>query len=107
MVIFIAMTCLICLQVILRFFMGSGFAWGEEFATFMFVWLCFLEPLLIMVIFIAMTCLICLQVILRFFMGSGFAWGEEFATFMFVWLCFPGISYAFRNNRQISVQHAA
>lgn len=26
MVIFIAMTCLICLQVILRFFMGSGFA---------------------------------------------------------------------------------
>ena len=61
------------------------------------------EPLLIMVIFIAMTCLICLQVILRFFMGSGFAWGEEFATFMFVWLCFLGISYAFRNNRQISV----
>lgn len=62
-----------------------------------------LEPLFIMIIFIVMTGLITLQVIKRFIYGSGFAWGEEFSVFMFVWIVFLGISYAFRNNRQISV----
>ena len=62
-----------------------------------------LEPLFIMVIFIVMTCLITIQVIKRFVYGSGFAWGEEFSVFMFVWIVFLGISYAFRNNRQIGV----
>jgi TRAP-type C4-dicarboxylate transport system permease small subunit len=62
-----------------------------------------LEPLFIMVIFIVMTSLITLQVIKRFIYGSGFAWGEEFSVFMFVWIVFLGISYAFRNNRQIGV----
>lgn len=33
---------LICTQVVLRFFFGAGFAWGEEFATFMFVWVAFI-----------------------------------------------------------------
>lgn len=33
---------LICTQVILRFAFGAGFAWGEEFATFMFVWCSFI-----------------------------------------------------------------
>ncbi len=61
------------------------------------------EPVLIMVVFIIMTLLLTLQVILRFLFDEGFAWAEEFATFMFVWICFLGISYAFRNNRQITV----
>lgn len=38
MIMFIAMTCLIVVQVILRFFFGSGFAWGEEVAVYLFVW---------------------------------------------------------------------
>jgi TRAP-type C4-dicarboxylate transport system permease small subunit len=38
MIMFIAMTCLIIIQVILRFFFGSGFAWGEEVAVYLFVW---------------------------------------------------------------------
>ena len=38
MIMFIAMTCLIILQVILRFFFGSGFSWGEEVAVYLFVW---------------------------------------------------------------------
>jgi len=33
---------LICTQVILRFAFGAGFSWGEEFATFMFVWCSFI-----------------------------------------------------------------
>lgn len=43
MVVFIVMSCLITLQVILRFFMGSGFAWGEEISKYMFVWITFLS----------------------------------------------------------------
>ncbi len=43
MVVFIIMTCLITLQVILRFGFGKGFAWGEEFSCFMFVWVTFLS----------------------------------------------------------------
>jgi len=62
-----------------------------------------LEPLFIMIVFIIMTSLITVQVIKRFIYGSGFAWGEEFSVFMFVWIVFLGISYAFRNNRQIGV----
>lgn len=38
MTMFLAMTCLIIIQVILRFFFGSGFAWGEEVAVYLFVW---------------------------------------------------------------------
>lgn len=38
MIMFIAMTCLIVVQVILRFFFGAGFAWGEEVAVYLFVW---------------------------------------------------------------------
>jgi len=38
----LAIILLICTQVILRFTIGAGFAWGEEFATFMFVWCCFI-----------------------------------------------------------------
>lgn len=62
-----------------------------------------LEPIFIMVIFIVMTTVITVQVLKRFLFGSGFAWGEEFSIYMFVWISFVGISYAFRNNRQISV----
>lgn len=39
MTMFIAMTCLIITQVILRFFFGAGFAWGEELAAYLFVWI--------------------------------------------------------------------
>ncbi len=38
----LAIILLICTQVILRFTIGAGFAWGEEFATFMFVWCSFI-----------------------------------------------------------------
>ncbi len=61
------------------------------------------EPIILMVSFLVMMTLISVQVFLRFIMGSGFAWGEEVSTFLFVWIVFTGISYAFRNNRQISV----
>lgn len=37
-----AIITLICTQVILRFALGAGFSWGEEFATFMFVWCSFI-----------------------------------------------------------------
>lgn len=37
-----AIILLICTQVVLRFTIGAGFAWGEEFATFMFVWTAFI-----------------------------------------------------------------
>lgn len=39
---FYLMAGLITLQVILRFVFKSGFAWGEEIARFIFVWLVFL-----------------------------------------------------------------
>lgn len=64
------------------------------------------EPIIIMILFLTMTTLITVQVITRFTLGSGFAWGEEVAVILFVWIAFLGISYAFRNNRQISVDFA-
>lgn len=42
-VMFFAMTTLITVQVILRFVFKSGFAWGEEVARFLFVWLVFMS----------------------------------------------------------------
>lgn len=63
------------------------------------------EPLIVVSIFITMSTLVTLQVILRFFFKSGFAWGEELSRYMFVWLVFSGLSYAVRNNRQISVNY--
>ncbi|RQD71492.1 MAG: TRAP transporter small permease [Tindallia sp. MSAO_Bac2] len=61
------------------------------------------EPIIIMILFLVMLSLITTQVIRRFVFGSGFAWGEEVAVILFAWIAFLGISYAFRNNRQISV----
>lgn len=42
-VLFYAITLLVTLQVILRFVFSSGFAWGEEVARFMFVWLMYIS----------------------------------------------------------------
>ncbi len=42
-VLFLAMIILVAGQVILRFVFKSGFAWAEEFARFMFVWLVYLS----------------------------------------------------------------
>lgn len=42
-VLFYAITLLVTFQVILRFVFSSGFAWGEEVARFMFVWLMYIS----------------------------------------------------------------
>ena len=42
-VLFFAMTTLITVQVILRFVFKTGFAWGEEVARYLFVWLVFMS----------------------------------------------------------------
>lgn len=39
---FYMMVILISVQVVLRFFFGTGFAWGEEIVRFIFVWCMFL-----------------------------------------------------------------
>ncbi len=40
-VLFFVMLTIIVMQVILRFFFETGFAWGEEIARMLYVWLCF------------------------------------------------------------------
>lgn len=40
--VFFAILILVVVQVILRFFFSAGYAWGEEVARYLFVWLCFL-----------------------------------------------------------------
>ncbi len=40
-VLFFVMLAIIVVQVILRFFFETGFAWGEEIARTLYVWLCF------------------------------------------------------------------
>lgn len=38
-ILFICMSCLICIQVILRFCFNTGISWAEECSRFLFVWL--------------------------------------------------------------------